>query len=100
MTDKELRTLADYVVDELERRGLVTPSERDLVPVRKLAEEEEVSTRTVYRRLNRYDIPKRDVTGKPKADGDTRTTYVSRSEWRSAGELSTRQVRRADGQYD
>jgi hypothetical protein len=95
-----LDALAVRIVDELEARGLVEPKEKDLVSVQKLAEEEGVSRSTVYRRLERYGIPRRDVTGKPKTEGDKRTTFVSRAEWRSAGALSTRQVRRADGHYD
>jgi transcriptional antiterminator len=84
--------LATAIVDELERRGLFYTSSSDgLVRLQDLADELGVSRQTIYRRLNRHDIPKRDVHGQIKHGGGY--TYISRSEWAEKCSIDTRAVR-------
>lgn len=73
--------------------------ERELVPVGDLADELGVSRRTIYRRLETHEIPRRGAQGYPKESGDTTASYVSRTEWESRGEVATRAVRENAGFY-
>lgn len=91
----DYQRLASAVVDELEDRGLVGEGD-ELLTVKQVAERSGITTPTVYRRLNREGIPKRDVAGRPK-DGGRSTTMISWSEWQLAEKLDTRIVRRNAG---
>lgn len=95
MKGVDYKRLASAIVDELEDRGLVGEGD-ELLTVKQVAERAGISTPTVYRRLNRHDIPKRDAGGRPKKGGNT-TTMISWSEWQLAEELDTRIVRRNAG---
>jgi len=92
----DYQRLASAIVDELEDRGLVGEGD-ELLTVKQVAERAGLSTPTVYRRLNRHDIPKRDAGGRPKDSGEKTTTLISWSEWQLAEELDTRIVRRNAG---
>jgi len=95
MSKLDYDRLASAVVDELEDRGLVGEGD-ELLTIQQVAERTGLSTPTVYRRLNRHDIPKRDAGGRPK-DGGKTTTFISWSEWQLAEQLDTRIVRRNAG---
>ena len=103
-TESTLETLAERVVDEMERRGLVVPegSDRGLVSLQQLAEEEGVAPSTIYRRYiweTGLGLPKRTEEGLPK-EGEKRTTYLSRLEVEVGEPLDTRVVRREAGLVD
>lgn len=87
--------LAAALVDELEDRGLVGDGD-ELLTVEQVADRAGITTPTVYRRLKRKGIPKRDVGGRPKSGGNT-TTMISWTEWSLGEEVPTRAVRESAG---
>jgi hypothetical protein len=100
-TEGALETLAERVVDEMQRRGLVVSEEPDrgLVSLQQLAEEEGVDPSTIYRRYiweTGLGLPKRTEEGLPK-ESEKRTTYLSRLEIEVGEPLDTRVVRREAG---
>ena len=103
-TETAIDAIAERVVDEMERRGLVVPEEPDrgLVPLQQLAEEEGVAPSTIYRRYiweTGLGLPKRTEEGLSK-ESEKRTTYLSRLEIEVGEPLDTRVVRREAGLID
>jgi len=100
-TENALDALAERVVDEMERRGLVASEDPDrgLVPLQQLAEEEGVAPSTIYRRYiwdTGLGLPKRNEEGYPK-EREARTTHISRLEIEVGEPLDTRVVRQEAG---
>lgn len=111
MTDADLARLADRLADELEARGLVLPAERaapaespveagertmGLATPKQIATDLGISRRTVHRRINEWDLVRRDAEGYPK-EAEGGTTYVSQAAWQKRGPLATQTVRRLAG---
>jgi hypothetical protein len=108
MTDADLARLADRLADELEARGLVLPAERaasaeearerkmGLATPKQIATDLGISRRTVHRRINEWDLVRRDAEGYPK-ETEGGTTYVSQAAWQKRGPLATQTVRRLAG---
>lgn len=103
--------IAERVVDELEARGLVLPAERappaespveardqamGLATPKQIATDLGISRRTVHRRINEWDLVRRDAEGYPKKK-EGGTTYISRTAWQKRGPLATQTVRRLAG---
>ena len=111
MTDADLARLADRLADELEARGLVLPADRaapterpmeareqamGLATPKQIATDLGISRRTVHRRINEWDLVRRDAEGYPK-EVEGGTTYISRTAWQKRGPLATQTVRRLAG---
>ena len=111
MTDADLARLADRLADELEARGLVLPADRaasaeearerkmGLATPKQIATDLGISRRTVHRRINEWDLERRDAEGYPK-EAEGGTTYVSQAAWQKRGPLATQTVRRLAGLID
>lgn len=95
MSSLDYDRLASAVVDEMEARGLVGEGD-ELLTVQQVADRAGITTPTVYRRLDKEGIPKRDVAGRPKGGGRS-TTMISWTEWELAEEVPTRAVRTRAG---
>jgi hypothetical protein len=111
MTDAVLTRLADRLADELEARGLVLPAGRaapaespveareqalGLATPKQIATDLGISRRTVHRRINEWDLVRRDAEGYPK-EAEGGTTYISQAAWQKRGSLATQTVRRLAG---
>jgi hypothetical protein len=105
-TDKIDRLLEEMQAQRSELQALRREVRRlrrgrlDLVEMDRLADELGVSRRTLYRRLDKANIPVRDMNGFPKEKGDTSKSYVSRTEWEAGERLHTRTVRSEAGAYE
>lgn len=82
----------------LERR--LAGEKEELPRLQALADELDVTPRTVYRKLDKHGIPVRDSHGYPKEEGDRSAAHVSRTEWEARERKDTRSVRAAAGMYD
>jgi len=95
-----LQALADEVrALRLEVRRL-SGRRQELPRLQALADELGVAPRTVYRKLEKHEIPIRDSHGYPKEEGDRSASHVSRMEWEARERRDTRSVRKAAGMYD
>lgn len=110
-TETVINAIAERVADELEARGLVLPADRaapterpveareqamGLATPKQIATDLGISRRTVHRRINEWDLVRRDAEGYPK-DTEGGTTYVSQAAWQKRGSLATQTVRRLAG---
>jgi DeoR/GlpR family transcriptional regulator of sugar metabolism len=93
----EIQRLHDRL-DNLERE-LRREGRNELPRLSELAEEINVSERTLRRKMDKAGIPVRDSHGFPKEKDDRSAAHVSRSEWESKEELDTQAVRARAGEY-
>jgi hypothetical protein len=110
-TETAIDAIADRLADELQARGLVLPAERaapaeearerkmGLATPKQIATDLGMSRRTVHRRINQWDLVRRDAEGYPK-ETEGGTTYISRTAWQKRGPLATQTVRRLAGLID
>jgi predicted DNA-binding transcriptional regulator YafY len=94
----EIQRLHDRL-DDLERE--LRRERRDELPrLSELADELDVSERTIRRKMDKAGIPIRDSHGFPKEVGDKSAAHVSRSEWESKEEVDTQSVRWQAGELE
>ena len=107
-TETTIDAIAERVVDKLEARGLVLPAKsaapaekaRDrtmgIATPKQIATDLGISRRTVHRRINEWDLVRRDAEGYAK-ETEGGTTYISQAAWHKRGPLATQTVRRLAG---